>query len=190
MQDYVGVTMAKRDITDVDVDESLIHSGDFIGIIRLDGLDPMLAWGMGSVTGHTTVAHRINGVLHICESQAKGSYWDVNGIQCTVYKEWISKAKAAGFQVTWAPLSPANRALYNEDAAYTFFKSLEGVNYGYPVLLIGWLDTYKDNLPCLPPKFERCLQPELVDILFTTVEIIDESASIIWKQAMGRRAGL
>jgi hypothetical protein len=31
--------------------ESEIQSGDFFGILRLDGLDPMLAWGMGSTTG-------------------------------------------------------------------------------------------------------------------------------------------
>jgi hypothetical protein len=60
--------MEMRDVKDVSVDESLINSGDFIGIIRLDGLDPLLAWGMGSVTGHTTIAHRIDGVLHVCES--------------------------------------------------------------------------------------------------------------------------
>ena len=72
--------MTKRNITNTGVDESLIQGGDFLGIIRLDGLDPTLAWGMGSVTGHTTIAHRINGTLHVCESQAKGSYWDVNGI--------------------------------------------------------------------------------------------------------------
>ena len=48
LKDYVNVDMKKRAITDVEVDESLIHSGDFIGIVRLDGLDPMLAWGMGS----------------------------------------------------------------------------------------------------------------------------------------------
>lgn len=77
---YTGITMKKRKITDVEVDESLINSGDFIGIIRLDGLDPMLGWGMGSSTGHTTTALRIDGVLHICESQSKGSYWDTNGI--------------------------------------------------------------------------------------------------------------
>ena len=39
---------------------SLIESGDFFGINRLDGLDPMLAWAMGSTTGHTTVALRLN----------------------------------------------------------------------------------------------------------------------------------
>jgi len=38
------------------LNESDIHSGDFFGVIRLDGLDSMLAFGMGSHTGHTTVA--------------------------------------------------------------------------------------------------------------------------------------
>jgi hypothetical protein len=28
-----------------------VHSGDFFGIMRLDGLNPMLAWAMGSTTG-------------------------------------------------------------------------------------------------------------------------------------------
>lgn len=68
LKSYVGIDMQPRDITDVDIDESLVNSGDFIGVIRLDGLDPILAWGMGSVTGHTTIAHRIDGVLHVCES--------------------------------------------------------------------------------------------------------------------------
>ena len=68
MKDFVNIDMKKRDITDVEIDESLIHSGDFFGIIRLDGLDPLLAWGMGSSTGHNTMAHRINGSLHVCES--------------------------------------------------------------------------------------------------------------------------
>jgi hypothetical protein len=79
---------------------------------------------------------------------------------------------------------------YDEQKATDFFRSIEGVDYGYPVLLTGWLDTYKNNLPCLPPTFERCLDPHLLDILFTTVEKVSESASIIWKQAMGKRAGL
>lgn len=38
------------------LNESDIHSGDFLGVIRMDGLDPMLAFGMGSHTGHTAVA--------------------------------------------------------------------------------------------------------------------------------------
>lgn len=68
LKKLMNVEMKKRPITDVDIDPSLVHSGDFLGIIRLDGLDPMIAFGMGSTTGHTTVAQRIDGVLHICES--------------------------------------------------------------------------------------------------------------------------
>ena len=63
---------------------------DFFGIVRLDGLDPMLAWAMGSTTGHTTVAlwnrstaDAADDYLMVCESTAKDVYWPVNGVQCT-----------------------------------------------------------------------------------------------------------
>lgn len=68
LKTLMNLDMPKRQVTDVEVDEDLIQSGDFFGIIRLDGLDPMIAFGMGSSTGHTVVAQRIDGVLHICES--------------------------------------------------------------------------------------------------------------------------
>ena len=32
-------------------DPSLVKSGDTFDILRLDGLDPMIAWAMGSATG-------------------------------------------------------------------------------------------------------------------------------------------
>lgn len=57
-------------------------------------------------------------------------------------------------------------------------------------LLIGWLDTLKDNLPCLPPAYEQCIDPELLDILFVIAESVSDVTSIVWKQAMGKRAGL
>lgn len=50
------------------INESLIHSGDHFAIIRLDGLDPMITYGMGSANGHTTVAMWRDGKLHVCES--------------------------------------------------------------------------------------------------------------------------
>ena len=58
------------------MDESLIGSGDFFGILRMDGLDPMLAWGMGATTGHTVVGMRdpITDELFIHESQVNSSY--------------------------------------------------------------------------------------------------------------------
>jgi len=133
------------------LDESQIQSGDFLGVIRLDGLDPMLAWAMGSVTGHTTVALRDpQGVLHICESTTENAYWPTDGIQCTPYKQWLLQAKNASYQVTHAPLSPANAKLFNATAAWEFFTTVEGYEYGYYNMFWGWIDTAVDNYPCLP----------------------------------------
>lgn len=88
--------MQARSVNLVNISEAEVHSGDFLGVIRLDGLDPMLAWAvsagahmlaflivlffkMGSTTGHTTVALWIDGELYICESTVKDSYWPTNG---------------------------------------------------------------------------------------------------------------
>jgi len=45
------------------IDPALVSSGDFFGIIRLDGVDPMIAFGMGGSTGHVTMALRDAGAL-------------------------------------------------------------------------------------------------------------------------------
>lgn len=83
----------------------------------------------------------------------------MNGIHCTLFKEWMDKAKKADFNVVWLPLRKEFYEKYDEQKATEFFRSIEGVDYGYPTLLTGWIDTYKDNFPCLPPNYERCLSP-------------------------------
>ena len=72
--------MKPRSTVSVRVNKSLVHSGDALYVIRLDGLDPMLAYAMGSTTGHVTTALWIGGELFVVESTAKDSYWPVNGI--------------------------------------------------------------------------------------------------------------
>ena len=97
-------------------DPSLVKSGDTFDILRLDGLDPMIAWAMGSATGtsqydslplffyisyidyffllnfirfylgHQAVAMWKDAELFICESNAKTGYWPINGIQCNLYE--------------------------------------------------------------------------------------------------------
>jgi hypothetical protein len=98
-----------------------------------------------------------------------------------LYKEWLRKAKLAGFNVVWLPLRKEFRDKYNETKAYEFFKTIEGVNYGFPVLLTGWLDTLKGNMPCVPPEYTTCLDPELLDILFTNVERLSHAAGVVWR---------
>lgn len=60
--------MKPRKIVNVAIDESLIRSGDSFCILRLDGIDPMISWAMGSADGHHVVAIRREGKLMICES--------------------------------------------------------------------------------------------------------------------------
>lgn len=85
---YPSLTQQERRLLPVP-DESEVASGDFFGIVRLDGLDPMLAWGMGSTTGHTTVALWVDGELFICESTTKDAYWPTDGVQRTPYRQWV-----------------------------------------------------------------------------------------------------
>eukprot|EP00760_Papus_ankaliazontas_P015604 PhM_4_TR16614/c0_g1_i1/m.40565 len=168
-----------------------IQSGDFIGVIRFDGLDPMLAWAMGSTTGHTVVAMRApNSTLFFCESTVNSTYWPVNGIQCTEYTQWISLANAAGYNTVVVPLRADLRAKFNATAAWEFFESVRGLDYGYRNLIYGWVDTVKDNYPCVPPDFsERCLTWDFVEVVFAYLEKVAPAASIIFSQAWNKRMG-
>jgi hypothetical protein len=40
----------------VALDPSVIKSGDYLAIVRFDGLDPTIAWGTGGLTGHSALA--------------------------------------------------------------------------------------------------------------------------------------
>jgi hypothetical protein len=175
----------------VSVNESMIHSGDFFAITRLDGLDPMIGWGMGGTTGHTAVALWFDGVLYICESTVKSAYWPTDGIQRTPYAQWIAQAEAADFLVDWVPLNEEKRTAFNETAANEFFFTVQGLPYGYHNFLFGWIDTPRDNFPCLPPDFKLCLTPELVEIAAGAVDRIDKAiANQMYNQALVKRIGV
>src|SRR4051794_37689461 len=80
LKESMGLNMEKRPVSLVSIDESLIQSGDFFAIMRLDGLDPIIMYGTGSHVGHTTMALRFDGELYVVESQGAW-YWPGNGIQ-------------------------------------------------------------------------------------------------------------
>ena len=189
---YANVSIHQRDVQTVPIDESLIASGDFFGVMRLDGLDPMLAWAMGAHTGHTVLALREpSGLLTIVEATNNNSYWDTNGVQSHPYNEWMHKARAANYNVVWAPLTPAARAQFNASSALDYFNSVKGYDYGYQNILWGWQDTVEDNYPCLPPSFgQLCLTPAHVQILFGALDrAVNSTANIIFLQAWNKRVG-
>ena len=51
---------------------------DLFVILRLDGLDPLLSWGMGAHSGHVTVALWINDTLFILPIRMQCLYWKQN----------------------------------------------------------------------------------------------------------------
>lgn len=192
MATYPKFTMTQRDpLSNLPPPAEKVHSGDFFGIIRLDGLDPMLAWAMGSTTGHTTVALWIDGELYICESTVTDSYWPTNGIQKTPYKTWLKQAEEAGYNVVHVPLNAKSRKTFNTTNAIDFFNTNEGLDYGYINMLWGWVDTIKDNYPCVPDDYSSvCLQFELVESLFAIIDrTIPQISDLMWNPAWNKRLG-
>ena len=175
-------------------DEKLVSSGDFFGLMRFDGLNPMLAWAMGSTTGHTTTALWMDGELYVCESTTDSAYWPTDHIQKTPYRTWLKQVQDADFQVVWAPLNAEARSKYNETAAVEFFKSVEGLDYGYKTMLYGWIDTVKDNFPCIPPTYDLasgCLQWDLLETLLAVVDRkINQIGELIWNSGIAMRLGV
>lgn len=75
----VNWDLEERKTQKVEIDESLIQSGDYFAVLRLDGLDPMIMYGTGSHSGHSVMAMRFDGELYIVESQDSW-YWPVHRI--------------------------------------------------------------------------------------------------------------
>jgi hypothetical protein len=158
--------------------------------MRLDGLDPMLAWAMGSSTGHVTMAMWIDDELYVCESTTKDPHWPTNGVQKTPYKQWLAQTKAAGQNVVHAPLSAEARARFNESAALEFFESQEGYDYGFHTLLWGWLDTNEGNYPCLPPDWTTCWNWSQFEVVFGLMDqFVPFIGDLLFNQAFNLRLG-
>ena len=110
------------------------------------------------------------------------------------FKEWIARAKNASFNVVHAPLNDENRAKFNTTAALEFFSTVEGLNYGYHNMLWGWLDTIKNNYPCVPPypvtEDSKCLGWPLIEVLFSVLnKLIPALGDLMFKQAWNFRLG-
>ena len=161
----MGYTMQPRTVQTIDIDPSLIQSGDYFAVMRLDGLDQIIMYGTGSHSGHSVEALRFDGELYIVESQ-DAWYWPTHGLQRTKWADWIKQAAEADFHVTWCPLSAEARSRFNEKAPQDFFFSTEGLPYGYHNFLYGWIDTADNNWPPLLPF-------NFAPIMFAMIEKFD-----------------
>ena len=178
----MGYEMVERKIQKVEIDESLIHSGDFFAVTRLDGLDPMIQYGSGSHNGHCIVALWMDGELYITES-TEAWYFPTARIQRTRFKEWIKFAEDASFHVTFMPLSDESRAKFNQTAAEEWFYQVEGLPYGYHNMIYTWVDTPELNWPPILPK-------DLVPIVFAMIERHDKNLTdMFFTEALNKKLG-
>jgi len=178
----VNIDFEERPIQKVTIDESEIGSGDYFAVMRLDGLDPMIMFGTGSHSGHSVIALRMDGELFIVESQ-DAWYWPTHRIQRTRFDVWISEAENCDFHVVHMPLSPENRAKFNETAAIEWFYAHEGLPYGYHNFLFSWVDTPEDNFPPILPY-------DILPIVFSVLEhILPNVTDIFYTQALNHRLG-
>lgn len=63
-----------------------------------------------------------------------------DALQKNLFTNWLLLAKEADYNVVWLPLSANIRKDFNETAAVEAFKKYEGLPYGFPNLLWGWID--------------------------------------------------
>lgn len=130
-----------------------VGPGDYLAIARLDGLDPMVMFGTGGVTGHSAVVLADeHGDLMVVESTAANPfgkvYWPPPyGIRLTPLEEWLQLGVAAEYHVGLLPLSAKYRAQFNSTNAWNFFKNVQGQPYGFHSFIFSVLDTRNSNLP-------------------------------------------
>lgn len=172
MQWGLNWDLVERPTQKVEIDESLIQSGDYLAVLRLDGLDPMIMYGTGSHSGHSVMALRFEGELYIVESQ-DAWYWPIHRIQRNKFSEWMKFAEDCDFHVAHLPLSEEMRKKFDEKKAVEFFNEIQGLPYGYHNFLYGWIDTPEDNWPLVLPK-------NLVPIAFSIVERMDKNTTDIF----------
>eukprot|EP00352_Strombidinopsis_acuminata_P004143 CAMPEP_0176385876 /NCGR_PEP_ID=MMETSP0126-20121128/35489_1 /TAXON_ID=141414 ORGANISM="Strombidinopsis acuminatum, Strain SPMC142" /NCGR_SAMPLE_ID=MMETSP0126 /ASSEMBLY_ACC=CAM_ASM_000229 /LENGTH=109 /DNA_ID=CAMNT_0017752477 /DNA_START=800 /DNA_END=1129 /DNA_ORIENTATION=+ len=108
----MGWDLEPRAITNVDIDESMVKSGDHFGIFWLTGTSSFIMYGSGSYIDHSVMALWFEDGLYIVESNTpviKRSKW----------ADWLHGHRHAF--VAWNPLSEEKAAAFDEEAAREFF---------------------------------------------------------------------
>ena len=182
LKQTMDLDIEPREITKVEIDPDLIQSGDFLAVNRMDGLDPLIMYGTGSMIGHSCMALRMDGELYIVESYG-GDFRPNKGIIRTKWADWIHQLEISDCWVSWLPLREEIREKFNEEAAIEFFNQTQGLPYGIHNFLYGWIDTATDNWPPL-------LAQHIVPILFKVYEDLTyQGAYNIFTEGINKRLG-
>ena len=149
----VGIPTKKSYLYNIPEKEK-IKNGTTLGIIRYDGLDPLIMFGTGSGIGHTAVIYHYYNNTYVYESTDKNpigkNYWPPPyGVIRTEFDIWIQNAKKANFMVNYFELDEYYQEIVNKnmDNFYSWFEKVKGSPYGTHNFINGWIDTYDNNYP-------------------------------------------
>ena len=160
----------RKNNTVVTFDKKNIHSGDFMAIFRMDGIDQLIMLGSGGRSGHSVVCSWIDDELYVIESQ-DGWYWPRSGVQKNKWDDWIKWAHNADFNVVLLPLREEYRNKFNNTKALEWYHNeVEGLNYGYHNFISTWVDTVDKNFPFIATT-------EITEFLFSLVSKVYPAGS-------------
>eukprot|EP00117_Sycon_ciliatum_P040826 scpid63096/ scgid29942/ len=156
MGERVNFTMHRfDDPPSIVPDESEVRSGDILQVLKLDGLDPLIGWGTGSHTGHTTIIIKNStGGTFVMESTSANPfgavYWPPPyGVIITPYRRWFKLAAAAKYMLALTRLNDQASETFsnNVDQAWAFFNATQGDPYGFHNFIYSFFDTLWNSLP-------------------------------------------
>lgn len=89
----------------------------------------------------------IDGEMNVIESQ-DAWYWPIKkGIQRNPWHVWKKEALNAGFNVAILPMRDDIYKKFDVKKAVEWFKSVEGLPYGFHNFIFGWIDTPDKSFP-------------------------------------------
>lgn len=139
---------------DILLDKTIIKSGTYLAIARFDGLDPLIMYGTGGMTGHSALAVWDGPTLYICESTDKNPfgpvYWPPPyGVIRHEWDTWVQLAQQASYHVAVLPIQAQYGSVFDEAAYWAWWAGVQGGRYGYPTLVGSFLDVgpESENLP-------------------------------------------
>ena len=158
-----------------------VHSGDLLGVVEMAGSGAFIMYATGSRLSHIAMAIWLPSDQGTTELYVVESY--IQGIQKSLYSDWLKWANKYNFCVVLLPLHEKYRRQFNESAAIEYIGSMLGVPYGWHSFMYGWLDTPYANIA--PP-----MDMEQLVLAFYVMEQTDYNKSrVLLSNGLNKRLG-
>lgn len=174
---------------------SILRNGNYLAIARFDGLDPMIMFGTGGRTGHSAVTVWEGNTLYVVESTDANPfgkvYWPPPyGVIRTPWDQWYQQAINASYHVDMLPIKPELAAQFNTTRFWSWFKTVQGMPYGYHNMLYSFMDT-ADPMQNFPQPIDTNVFTWVVNTLDRLIPASQEGVSVysLFTQALNKRLG-